>query len=319
MGAALVVRISYDLVRNGNIGRDQIWDQDRDGPPNARLVPSAEQAWPVSPKPWEGEYGPMEPDNAFYKGGTDLFVFGAACAPQGRPVTTMNVIFEVGAFRREVTVFGDRTWIKRGGDAVIGAPQPFVRMPLGMERAFGGSANWDGLDVAFPDNPKGKGFFLELDQAIGKPLPNLEDPQRLVRRWDDRPTPVGVGVCPPAFSTRLGRGMDYTPEGALKKIHPRLFNSAYPDMVVAGVKAGDRVRLTGVRPDGPLSFDLPAAPVLFRLRFDDVSKERVPSHDQIGVEVEKDQVFITYRYAFRYVLYRRQQRRADLLMREPKS
>lgn len=323
MGASLVVRITYDLVQNGHpggeAGRGQSSGRGGDEPASARLVPSVEQTWPVSPKPWACEYGPMEPDNAFYKDGTDLFVFGAAWAPEGRRVATMNVVFEVGAFRRDISVFGDRSWIKRGDDLVIGAPQPFLTMPLALEGAFGGSAKWDGLDVAFPDNPNGKGFFLELSQAIGKPLPNIEDPQRLIRRWDDRPAPVGVGVCLPAFSSRLSRGMEYTPAGALKKIRPRLFNSAYPEMIVEGAKAGDRVRLTGVRPDRPLTFDLPDAPVALRMRFDEVSHDRVPTYDQIGVEVEKQRVFITYRHAFRYVLYRRQQRRAELLMREGKS
>ncbi len=298
MGSSLVVRITYEIANGG------------------RLVPSAEQAWPVSPKPWACDYGPMEPDNAFYKGGTDLFVFGAACAPQGRPVTTMNVVLEVGRFRREIAVFGDRTWVKRGDDVGIGAARSFVTMPLTMENAFGGAGKWDRLKVPCADNPKGKGFHLEAAHAVGQLLPNIEEPKSLIRRWDDRPTPVGVGVCPPAFSSRLSRGMTYTKEGALDKLHPRLFNSAFPEMVVEGLQAGDEVRLTGVTHDAPLTFNLPEAPVAFRMRFDDVGRERIPGYDQVGVEVDKRRIFITYRYAFRYVLYKRQKRQAELVRRE---
>ncbi len=70
MGASLVARVTYDL-------RDGI------------ATPSDEQSWIVSPKPWECEYGPMEADEVFYKGGTDLFVFGSARTPRQRPLTEM--------------------------------------------------------------------------------------------------------------------------------------------------------------------------------------------------------------------------------------
>ena len=297
MGAALVVRVTYDIA-------------------GGRLFPSAEQAWPVSPAPWECEYGPMEPDSAFYKGGVDLFVFGSACAPYRRAVTHMGVLFEVGRFRRELAIFGNRAWLPRGTTVVMSAPQPFVTMPLTMENAYGGAGKWDGLEVSCPDNPKGKGFNLDLMQAVGKQLPNIEDPQSLIRRWDDRPTPVGVRVCPMAFSTRLQRGAEFTDKGALKKLNGRLFNCAFPEMVVEDVRPGDPVRLSGVTPDTPVSFVIPEPPVTFRASYDAVTKEAVPGYDQIGVEVEKNRVFITYRYSFRYVLYRRQKRKAELVMRQ---
>lgn len=65
MASSLVARVTYDI---------------RDG----RLLPSVEQSWTVSPKPWECQYEPMESDEAFYKGGTDVFVFGSFPASSPR-------------------------------------------------------------------------------------------------------------------------------------------------------------------------------------------------------------------------------------------
>jgi hypothetical protein len=295
MGSSLVVRVTYNWV-------------------GGCLAPSEEQSWVVSPKPWECEYGPMEADEAFYKGGTDIFVFGHARSPGRRPVTRLGVTIEVGRFRRDVIVFGERAWLPRMTSVAMSAAQPFVEMPLVMGNAYGGSSEWDGLKVPFADNPVGKGFILEQEQAAGQRLPNIEDSKALITRWDDRPAPVGFGVCPPAFSGRLRAGVTFGSHGVMKEIHPRLFNAAYPAMVASDVEPGLPVRLTGVSHDGPLSFSLPEVPVVFRLSLDQTQLVRKPAIDQIGIEVDKRRVFITYRYPFRYVLYPNQRRQAELLM-----
>jgi hypothetical protein len=298
MGGALVARVTYEIG-------------------DTSLTPSTEQTWIVSPKPWDSAYGPMEADEAFYKGGTDVIVFGSARAPAHRPVTRLSVLIEVGkTFRREVYVFGERAWVPRGNQVAISTSQPFVEMPLDMAHAYGGTAEWDGLQVPCSDNPVGKGFFLEKAQAVGKRLPNIEDPLTLISGWDSRPIPVGVGVCPQSFSTRLKAGVTFDRNGALKKLHPRLFNAAYPEMVAENVSPGDQVRVTGVSHSGPLTFSLPAIPVALRLSLDNEKIVRLPKIDQIGVEVDQRRAFITYRHPFRYVLYERQQRKAELFMAE---
>jgi hypothetical protein len=295
MGSSLVSRVTYDWVGD-------------------RLRASEQQSWAVSPKPWECAYGPMEADEAFHKGGTDLFLFGHARSPGQKPVTQLMVSVEAGAFRREVAVFGERAWIPRMKSLVASAPKPFVEIPLTLDNAYGGTSEWDGLKVPFADNPGGKGFILEEAQAPGVRLPNIEDPKALIARWDDRPGTVGLGVCPPSFSGRLRAGVTFGTNGAMKEIHPRLFNAAYPEMVAADVQPGMPVRLNGVSHDGPLSFVVPETPIVFRLSLDQQHIVRKPAIDQIGIEVDAKRVFITYRYPFRYVLYRGQQRKAELLL-----
>src|SRR6266545_2024058 len=282
--ASLVTRVTFD-VREG------------------RLTPSAEQVWRVSPAPWEGPCGPMEADAVFYKGGVDLLVFGHAQAPAGREVTQLDFSVELGDFYRRVRVFGDRVWERRGTGLQPSQPRPFRALKLCFENAFGGKADWDGLEVPFADNPTGKGYYLEEEQALGQPLPNLEDPEHLIRKWDDRPDPIGLGCCPMANSKRLQRGIEFHENGGLRKIHSRLFNAAFPDMIVAAVKPEARCRLTGLGKTGSMMFWIQDFQPRIRMTFDKEIIERPLTIDQVGIEADEDRVFITYRYPFLFVLY----------------
>jgi hypothetical protein len=292
--ASLVTRVTFDIR-------------------GSRLTPSAEHVWQVSPAPWESPYGAMEADDCFYKGGVDLFVFGHARPPGGGEAKQLEVSIELGEFRRRILVFGDRVWERHGAHVEPSPPKPFRALPLTVEHAFGGKAPWDGLEVPFADNVVGKGFYLEEEQAVDQPLPNLEDPEHLIRKWDDRPDPVGVRPCPMANGKRLRLGVEFDENGALKKIRPRLFNAAYPEMVAARVQPGDRCRLVGMTDGGPITFWIPDFAPRVRLAFDDEVIERPLAIDQVGIEPDERRVFITYRYPFVYVLYPLQRRSAELL------
>ena len=282
------------------------------------LKVSAEQAWPVSPGLWKTEYGPMDPDTVFYRGGVDLFVFGAAYADAGREVEQLEVKATVGAkFQHRIQVFGDRFWQKQGGKFKATAPKPFREMPLAFSHAYGGKDVWDELEIAYPDNPDGKGYVYEAETAEGKPLPNLEDPDRLIRDWSDRPDPVGTGACSMGFSPRLKNGVEVHSEPiapGIKKINPVLFNAAFPGMVVPEVQPGDPVAVSGVSPAGPVRFRLPARlPLQTRIKLGDKLIERPLHIDQIGIEPDKKRVFVAYRYHFRYTMVPLQKRLCELL------
>src|SRR5262245_34509176 len=81
IAASVVVRVTYSWR-----GRE--------------LHPADEQVWPVSPTPSTSPRGPMEADGPFLRGGVDLFLFGSACADNGRPVSAMDVSVEAPAFSR---------------------------------------------------------------------------------------------------------------------------------------------------------------------------------------------------------------------------
>ena len=293
---SLVARLTYDL-------RDD------------RLSLAEEQPWPVSPGPWKGPYGPMEGDELFYRGGVDLFVFGSARAADGKPASSVDVSIQVGAdFTSSLRVFGDRHWERRGRRLVVTPPQPFGSIPLTIENAYGGRDVWDELPIPFPGNPSGKGYAISEETAAGKPLPNIEDPEHLIQSWEDQPEPVGMCPCPEGCGPRVvGRVVFDEETGAMRELKPTLFNHAFPRMIAPFLEAGQVVRVTGVRVGRPIEFALPEPAVAARVRIGAHSDEGPPPLDQIGIDVEREQVFLTYRYPFRYVMSPLERRSCELL------
>lgn len=297
MAAALIARVTYRIGPDGKLARDQ------------------EQPWIVSKGPWDGPAGPMHSDEVFLRGGVDVLIFGHARAPGGKPVTTMPFRVTLGSrFRYELTVVGDRVWTGRGDALRPSAPQPFTRMPLTLAHAFGGKDTWDGLEVPFADNPDGKGYRLDATAALDRPLPNLEDPGAPIRRWDDRPEPVGVGVRPQAFGPHLRSSMTFEDNGVLRELKPLFFNHAFPKLVSPQVEPGEVLTIEGGSPDGPLRLVLPPLPLMIDLSIGRTRLERTLAIDQIGVELDQGRAFITYRYPFRYTLVPRELRSCALRM-----
>jgi hypothetical protein len=298
MLGALVARITYEIVGQ------------------ALRIADDQSLWKVSLGPWDGPHGQMPGDELFYREGVDVMVFGSARAPRGESVTRLDVEIRVGArWRGRVAVFGDRVWQRRDVQLVAGPPRPFRAMPLDLAHAFGGADTWDEAAITYPDNPDGRGFYLSAERAEGQPLPNLEDPAAPIVRWDDRPEPVGTGVTPLQFGPRLRLGIEVDEEKqAIRKLHPIVFNAAFPQMIAPSAAPGERVVISGVDEGGPLVFTLPATPVRVQLRFGDEHHVRTPAIEQIGVEVDARRVFITYRFPFRYDLVRMQLRGCRLVL-----
>jgi hypothetical protein len=278
--ASVMLRVTFDL--RGGIAR-----------------PSDEQPWVTSRVPWTSPHGPIEGDDLFYRGGCDVFLFGSARPASGRPVTAMDVSIEVGAFRRSVRVTGDRVWLRQGDALVPSEPMPFVELPLGVARAFGGKTRWDELEIAHPDNPTGRGFHADEEAAEGGALPNLEETDQLVTHWSDRPEPAALGPCPLPFGPRLRHAV-FDDRGTLVRLDPRFFNSAHPRMVVDHARPGTFVRLEGVCSDGPQIFEIPALPLFANIRSGNDVDEVPLEVDQLGIEVDESRIFVSYRYAFRY-------------------
>lgn len=291
IASAVFARITYDIQADGT------------------LVRRAEQPWIASRPPWDGPKGPMPSDEVFYRGGVDVFVFGQAWTPRGRPAQASVLRVTVGrTLDAKIFVFGDRVWEGRGRLLTASAPRPFTSMPLDLAHAYGGRFVWDGLEVTYPSNPLGKGFVRDAEDAAGKPLPNLEDPDRLMRAWNDTPDPVGVAVRPAAFEPHFRATVTFDDKGVLRKLSPRFFNAAFPNMIAERVEPGDLVTLDGVSPDGPLRFVIPPPPLSVNLGIGGARMLRDLAVDQIGIETEERRVFISYRFPFRYTIAPRQTR-----------
>ncbi|AUX25723.1 uncharacterized protein SOCEGT47_062720 [Sorangium cellulosum] len=171
-----------------------------------RLVPGAPAIPADAPEPPLGDVHEGDDprgalrhasDFAPFKPRADLLLTGKAHAPGRRPVTSLPVSFAVGKTSLALQVTGDRYW----ADPATGQrtdPQPFVEMPLGYGRAFGGPG--------FAANPVGRGVFDPGEREVRRrPLPNIEDPRAPVDSPAARPPPAGFGPLAASWALRAGK------------------------------------------------------------------------------------------------------------------
>jgi len=243
---------------------------------DAGLNPADEQR----PVEFEGVYGGppdvssmrVEPETALIKTATDIALIAHAVSPTG-PVQQLDVGLKVDRLQRVARVYGDRYWVKQDGRIFGSKPQPFTRIPLIYERAFGG---WDKADNDEknwryePRNPVGVGFgdplrFVEEGKV---PMPNIEDPQHLITRYGDTPPPAGFGFISPNWKPRAqyvgtyDEEWDKTRKPLLPKdFDRRFFNAASPGLIAPGYLRGDEdVMIVNASPVPKLKFKLPGIP-----------------------------------------------------------
>jgi hypothetical protein len=166
---------------------------------------------------------------------TDVVVRGHVYATSKIP-TRAEVI--VPPFSKSLSVQGDRRCL-RGSDGRVrfSDPEPWDKIPLEYDRAYGGRDRWcearrgngwsqlapytqGGADVqaynpfVYPRNRHGRGYLVEatpeaLDELV---LPNIEDPADLLtperlaaghpHAWHKMPLPAGTTWFPPAYFCR---------------------------------------------------------------------------------------------------------------------
>lgn len=228
------------------------------------------------------------------KATTDVTVVGHAYAPGGRPVTRMDVAFAVGPVRKTLRVTGDRVWQGFG----ISDPEPFARMPLVYERAYGGvdrrsptpDRDWDWR------NPIGTGFAVSRDHATGLALPNIEYPGDMVGSWKDRPRPAGVGPVASHWQPRAGLAGTYDEQWSRHRspllpddFDDRFFQCAPADQQAPSfLHGGEPVTLAGLTPSGELRFVVPKLFLGFDTLFSGAGRELHKERRLHSVIVEPD-------------------------------
>ena len=209
----------------------------------------------------------FESDLVPFKPRADILLIGRAYSPGGQPTETVDVCLSVGEITKRLRVIGDRHWTCMGKmlPVVMSHPEPFTTMDLVYEKSYGG-IDMQGGDFC-RENLVGRGFVTKKsrDNLDSKPLPNIEDPQCLIRSWDDRPKPAGFGVIGKSWEPRKNMIGTYDSKWQTERA-PRppsdfkfdFYNAAHPDLQVNGYFRGDEtVDLLNLTPDGMLSFKLP--------------------------------------------------------------
>ncbi len=293
---------------------------------SGRLEPAPRaQMWPVYGEPAVFQGVTFLPELEFRKQGIDLIIFGQAEAPQRRATPHLTLRVDCGAVHHRVEVFGDRRWRKAGSTFLMSEPVPFASMPVTNDRAFCGQSLLAGEPVAHAVNPEGRGLCLSQEDVEGKPLPNLERPEALIRQWQQTPAPAcffrpkGILLDPsgPESFDELARAQD--PLALPRALATRSFNQSVPGLICPAGQFGRTLTLSGFDAAGDLVFPLPLeravpgrwGPVVHvaigRLR------SRFPlSVSTVVVLVPLRVVVVTFLALFRYLVRPEEIRRAEL-------
>jgi hypothetical protein len=250
--------------------------------PDGTLELADQQEQVIQAPEFAGEPGKSsllyETDLVHTKLGTDVILHGHAYAFGGRPARSIDVALHVGTLSKTLRVIGDRIWQEGPIGLRVSEPEPFERIPIIYERAFGG------VDDASEDsekrgselrNPIGVGFAMEAERLVEQPLPNLEDPNELISSWKQRPPPVGFGPIPRDWSPRVELAGTYDEAWERDRLplvpsdfDDRYYQCAPEDQQVPGfLRGGEPVELHNLTPGGSLRFSLPRAYLVFNTRF----------------------------------------------------
>jgi hypothetical protein len=246
-----------------------------------------------------GEFGLLKP-------ATDVLLTGRAVAPApGTRVADVGV--RVGPVSKFVRVFGERRWEGSGGNLHPSEPQPWERVPLRWELAFGGVAA-DAADDRDHEwrNPVGRGIVARDPAALrGQPLPQLEDPAHPIRSPKDRPPPACFAPIAPTWLPRRryagtydeawmqGRA-PYLPQD----FDPRFFQLAPEGLIAPGhLQGGEPVELIGVTLGGPLRFTLPLLNLQLTFQFAGKPVPCPPQLETVWLEPDQGRLQMLWRAA----------------------
>ncbi|MEL7090412.1 MAG: DUF2169 domain-containing protein [Pseudomonadota bacterium] len=252
----VVLKATYDIAENGDVTPADLQE-----PVSLSAVPSVEGT--ASTLVREVELTLDHP-------GTDVIVNGSVHAPNARPVSHLDAAMDINGVRIQFRCHGDRVWEKRGWSVLPSAPEPFAKMPLIYERAFGGGHAADASQtgaVEDPRNPIGKGYCTDPSRVIGAPVPNFESAQTpLSEAKANKIFPViGLAARPAEWEPRRSYGGTYDDAWMKSRmphwpsdVDPRFFRVAAPALQFPNPLVGhERVVLHNMSRSGQLAFKLP--------------------------------------------------------------
>lgn len=270
---------------------------------------------------------PYPHDGMLLKTAASVCATGYVYPPQGR-AREATAILRVGDRDATIAAFGTRVWRRSmGGGLKPSAPLPFERVEMTWQNAYGGTTkeparvvriDGDGEEAFLPEhesgypyNFEGKGFVPDAARAIDQPLPQLEDPERLLQHWDDHPEPVCFAPYPLWGGLRavhVWHDQQFDPDKAGK-----LASRAAPRTTFDAIPPGTRIALGGMRPDGEaLVFEAPPSPVAVNLKVGSNSDRLLPVLDAVDIDADAAEVRLLWRARVTYDLVQFEHRRARL-------
>lgn len=288
------------------------------------------------------------------KPSTDVILRGSAHAHETH-ASSFRVELRVGPIAKTLRVWGDRTIeLSKDGTPAFSPTKPIASLPLVWDFAYGGRDEYAETKLyeptgkgalapkggrpmrlgplAYPRNPAGRGFFVDVDREriAGTLAPNIEDPldpvtpDRILaptyEAWIDCPAaacfePIDMFTFPRAvffipadfaapkrelYEEKIGLVSLDEVRQRMERFNgrgdPRAFNCAPLGMAKARLSGGERVALRNLHAKyAVLEFDLPADPPKILLEPQGVpARELIPLLQTILIEPDRDRVTLTW-------------------------
>jgi len=246
------------------------------------------------------------------KPGSDIILNGHAYAPAGQPTRVIDTRLSIGEVFKTVRVFGDRLWVNGG----ISEPQPFEKIPLIYENAYGGTHHFaadkplgPNSALAIETNPIGSGFIGKKtnNEMIGQALPNLEDPRYLIRVPTDKPTPMSYGYSSPGWQPRSSFSGTYDAQWTKTRAPflPLDFDERFYLNGSAGLSfertkflGGEPVRLINLAAHADIQFNVPRYELKSFFRLDGHWHETTIAIETILIEPDLNRFSLVWKAQF---------------------
>lgn len=242
-------------------------------------------------------------DIGLAKVGTDVLLSGDAISRV--PVAAMDVAVKVKSRVVPLRVHGQRLFYSGAFGVAIGKAQPFERMAIVYERAYGGMS----ADLSLVDyrNPSGVGVARNGAELADKLAPQIEHPERPHTSASDRHPPVGFGPIMTHWSPRREHAGTYDARWRAQRMpllpedhDPRHGNVAHPSLQFQEhLSPGDTIGIQGMSLEA-LVFALPAMRVVVAGSYQSGEREmQRPLIDTVWIQPELRRVEIVARAVFR--------------------
>lgn len=250
----------------------------------------------------ECEYGVIEEDLFYPRTGTDIIILGDAISSKGS-VNGIPILVKAGPYNLAISVIGHRIWEKsmKLKKLIPSEPIPFESMPITYNRSFGGSVLNEHGNIVYAQNPVGVGLYLTQKDALGNPLPNIENIDQPIQHWDDHPEPVGLMTYPSEWGLRLDKALYRDQNGKNMQIqfNKGFFDRAHPYLSGKQLKSGDFFSIIGMNKTN-ISFQLPRIPIELLVQIGYNVRLLKPKIEEVFIDLKNEIVEIAFRKLFHY-------------------
>lgn len=198
----------------------------------------------------DGQGGPRyESDFVPCKAAADVLVVGHYHAPDGGRVHADAIQVDVDRRSAKLAVIGKRSWNGYGPLPGVREAEPFSKLELRWEYAFGGPTH--------PANPAGRGHPAQpVDDDRPLALPRIERPDQPYQRADEPPAPACFAPMSRTWPARRRLAGTYDDRWQRTRwpwlaedCDPEYFQAAAPELRFRGYLRGDeRLQIVGMHP-----------------------------------------------------------------------